>query len=194
MRWVDPLVAAAEQRELPLRLQFLDETLVEPSSGGAQEVERADGGDRLDGGEGRPGGEHHPGAAAKGRVVDRSVRVGCPDPEVVHGDLDGAGADRPPEDRPRAVARDELGEDREHLDAQRRMPRRRRPGGESPSAVTERSPRERRRRPGRASGRRRSGPGQDATRRRRGGRSPDWPRPRSLCRAQRRRCRRPRRR
>ena len=90
---VEPLVAAAQEREVWLGGQLADEGLAQPASGrrhrhdpAAVRIER------LDGREQRLGFHHHAGAAAEGRIVHRPMWVTRERPKVVDHD----GDDRPP--------------------------------------------------------------------------------------------------
>src|SRR5579875_479187 len=117
---VDPLVAAAQQGERPELGEAGAAALVESLAARREQVERTGRSGRLHGREDRAGGEHHAGAAAEGCVVDGSPGVGGPRPQVVHGELEQPRAPGPAEDAGVRVRLDDVGEDREDRDDERR--------------------------------------------------------------------------
>src|SRR5579875_2595207 len=96
------------------------DALVDPLAARREQVKRTGRSGRLHGREDRAGGEHHAGAAAEGCVVDGSPGVGGPRPQVVHGELEQPRAPGRAEDAGVRVRLDDVGEDREDRDDERR--------------------------------------------------------------------------
>ena len=97
---VDPLVAAAEQRETGARGELAGQRLVEPAPTGTEQEEGTRRRHCLHGPEDRLRAEHHSRAAAERWVVDRSVAVGGVVAQVMETEIDQAVLTRPTEQAP----------------------------------------------------------------------------------------------